>query len=225
MLIYGKQVFLYVLEKHSDLIEEILLSKEIDKKLFSKIAKLNKKIVKLDNKKAQALARGGNHQGFFLKVKDFEFYSFEEIKKFNFLLVLVGLTDVGNIGAIIRSAYVLGVDAIVISEVKSLNLEGVARASSGALFDMPIVMIENTLDIINELKQINFSLYGATVDGIDVRELKPTEKRVILLGNESSGLNKKVLAKVDKKITIKMQKEFDSLNVSSAAAILIDRIR
>lgn len=62
MIIYGKQIVLYVLEKHPQLIEEIFLSKEIDKKLFTRFAKLDKKIHKLDNQKAQALAKGGNHQ-------------------------------------------------------------------------------------------------------------------------------------------------------------------
>ena len=54
MIIYGKQIVLYVLEKHPQLIEEIFLSKEIDKKLFTRFAKLDKKIHKLDNQKAQA---------------------------------------------------------------------------------------------------------------------------------------------------------------------------
>lgn len=65
MIIYGKQIVLYVLENHPKLVEEVFLSKEIDNKLFSKFLKLGKKIHRLDNQKAQALAKGGNHQGFF----------------------------------------------------------------------------------------------------------------------------------------------------------------
>ena len=121
MLVYGKQVFLYILEKYPNLIEEIILSKELDKKLFSKVSRLNKKIIKVDNQKAQALAKGKNHQGFFLKIKDYELTPFEAMKNFNFLIVLVGVTDVGNIGAIIRSAYALGVDGVILSDIKSLN--------------------------------------------------------------------------------------------------------
>ena len=70
MIIYGKQIVLYVLEKHQDLIEEVFLSKEIDSKLFARFAKINKKIHKVDNQKAQALAKGGNHQGLILKLSD-----------------------------------------------------------------------------------------------------------------------------------------------------------
>lgn len=226
MLIYGKQVFLYILEKYPDLIEEIILSKEIDKTLFSKISRLNKKIIKVDNQKAQALAKGKNHQGFFLRVKDYELVPFESMKNFNFLVVLVGVTDVGNIGAVIRSAYALGVDGIVISDVKSLNFEGVARTSSGALLDMPICLMPNTLDLMNELKQVDFTLFGATMSGVDVRDVTFNySKKALFLGSEESGLNKKVLNKIDKKISIVMSRDFDSLNVSTAAAILIDRMR
>ncbi|XPV52782.1 MAG: RNA methyltransferase substrate-binding domain-containing protein [Halarcobacter ebronensis] len=71
MIIYGKQVVLYVLDKHPDLIEEVMFSKELEPKLFKRFAKLDKQIIKLDNKKAQSMARGGNHQGFFLRLKRF----------------------------------------------------------------------------------------------------------------------------------------------------------
>ncbi|HIP60630.1 MAG TPA: 23S rRNA (guanosine(2251)-2'-O)-methyltransferase RlmB, partial [Campylobacterales bacterium] len=113
MIVYGKQIFFYIAEKHPDLIEEIYLAKEVDKKLFSKVNGLGKKIIKLDTMKAQSLARGGNHQGFLLKIKYIEYAEITDLKKEDFLLVLVGLTDVGNIGAIIRSAYALGVKGVV----------------------------------------------------------------------------------------------------------------
>ncbi len=225
MLVYGKQVFLYILEKYPNLIEEIILSKELDKKLFSKVSRLNKKIIKVDNQKAQALSKGKNHQGFFLNIKDYELTPFETIKNFNFLIVLVGVTDVGNIGAVIRSAYALGADGIIVSDIKSLNFEGVARSSSGALLDMPVCLMPNTLDLINELKQVNFTLFGATMNGSDVRDISFNSKKVLFLGSEENGLNRKVLSKIDKKISIVMSREFDSLNVSTAAAILIDRMR
>ena len=64
MIVYGKQVCLYVLEKHNNLINEIYFGKEIDKAIFNKFAALNKPIIKPDPKKMQSLAKGGNHQGF-----------------------------------------------------------------------------------------------------------------------------------------------------------------
>ncbi len=226
MIIYGKQVVLYVLEKHQELIEEVMLSKDIEPKLFNKFARLNKKIIKLDNKKAQAMAKGGNHQGFFLKLKDFNTYSLKDIKNSDFIVVLDGLTDVGNIGAICRTAYSLGVDAIIASNVRQLNYEGIARTSSGALFNIPFCHIPNILDVANELKQNGFKLFGAAMDGKDLKEFENrSEKTALVLGNEAEGISKKMQNKLDQKVSIKMFNNFDSLNVSVAGGILIYNLK
>ncbi|WP_417326747.1 23S rRNA (guanosine(2251)-2'-O)-methyltransferase RlmB [Halarcobacter sp.] len=222
MIIYGKQVVLYVLDKHPDLIEEVMFSKELEPKLFKRFAKLDKQIIKLDNKKAQSMARGGNHQGFFLRLKDFQTTGLKEIKNSKFIVVLDGLTDVGNIGAICRTAYSLGVDAIIASNVKQLNYEGIARTSSGALFDMSFCQTQNVLDVVNELKQNNFTLMGASMDGENLKEFKnENEKTALFLGSEGFGLSNKVVKKLDNKVSIEMSNSFDSLNVSVAGGILI----
>lgn len=225
MFIYGKQIFWYLIENHPTLIEEIYLAKEVDKKEFGKIAKLGKKIIKLDEKKAQAMAKGGSHQGFLAKVADVELCPFDKIKKFDFLVALVGVTDMGNIGSIIRTAHALGVGGIIISQIKDINLERAAKSSSGAIFDMPIAVVTNPLDMLNELKQAGFYVVAAGLDGNESKDIRVSEKTVLLLGSEGEGLPKKVLQKADTIVTIKMHNNFDSLNVATAAAILIDRMR
>ena len=224
MIIYGKQVVLYVLEKHPDLIDEIFFSKEIDKKIFSKFLRLGKKIIKLDNKKAQSLAHGGNHQGFFLKLSAYEYNVIEELKERNFIVVLDNLTDVGNIGAITRSAYSLGIDGVIASGVKTFNVSGAIRASSGAFLDLPFNLYPNTLDLANELKQSGFTLIGATTNGIDLKQygkITKDDKIALFLGSEGEGLNNKIIKKLDLKVSIGMSNDFDSLNVSVAAGILM----
>lgn len=225
MTLFGKQIFFHILQRHPELIEEIYLAKEIDKKLFAQIVKANKKIIKLDPKKAQALSRGGNHQGFLMRITPISFSLLDEVKKSDFLLVLVGLTDVGNIGAIIRSAYALGVDGVVISGIRHLALEGVVRTSSGAALEMPIVMMPDTLTLLNELKQVGFTSYAADMSGVDVREMHFGDKKVLLMGSEGEGLSNKIVKSCDSTVKIMMDREFDSLNVSAAAAILCDRMR
>ncbi len=59
------------------------------------------------------MARGGNHQGVLVEVDDFRESSFEDLKRENFLLIFDSLTDTGNIGAVVRSAYTLGADGII----------------------------------------------------------------------------------------------------------------
>ncbi len=228
MIIYGKQIVLYVLENHPTAIEAVMFSKEIDKKIFSKFLKLGIKIEKLDNKKAQALAKGGNHQGFFLKLKEFNYTPINEMKQNNFIVVLDGLTDVGNIGAITRTAYGLGIDGVVAAGVKTLNESGVIRTSSGAMLDMPFSLYPNSVDLANELKQSGYALIGATMDGVDLKKygtITKDDRVALFLGSEGEGLSKKIISKLDLKVSIGMENNFDSLNVSVAAGILMYNLK
>jgi 23S rRNA (guanosine2251-2'-O)-methyltransferase len=223
MIVYGKQIVFYILEKHPKLIEEIFLTKEIEPKLFRKFMNVGAKVIRPDNKKAQALAKGGNHQGFLLKIKPYEFASVEDVKKKDFVVVLDGLNDVGNIGAIVRTAYALGADALIVSGMKNLNVAPVVRTSSGAMLDMPITVIPNCNDLMNELKQLNFTRVGASMDGVEVSTLQRSkgQKVALFLGSEGDGLSGKVKKKLDVTVSIDMCNDFDSLNVSVAAGILI----
>ena len=227
MIVYGKQIVFYILEKHPKIIKQIFLTKEIDKKLFNKFMDVGAKIVRPDNKKAQALAKGGNHQGFLLDIDEFEFAHMKDVKKSDFIVVLDGLSDVGNIGAIVRSCYAMGVDAIVICGLKNFYAAPIVRTSSGAMLDMPIAISYNSYDLANELKQVGFSLVGADMDGYEVKDIQreKNQKTALFLGNEGDGLSNKLKKKLDLKVSINMENDFDSLNVSVAAGILIYELK
>jgi 23S rRNA (guanosine2251-2'-O)-methyltransferase len=224
MLIYGKQLFLYLLSRYPKRIQSVYLAKECDKKLFSSIAKLGVRIERLDEKRAQAMAKGGNHQGFLAEILPFELTSLSSLKKANFLVMLFGVTDMGNIGAIIRSAYAFGVEGIIVANVKHLKLEQVLRASSAAALEMPIAVAQNAYDALNELRLENFDIYAADMGGESILDVKLGEKKLLILGSEGEGIPNRLLEKCDKKICIKTAREFNSLNVSAAAAVLFDRI-
>ena len=219
MIVYGKQTVFYILESHPKIIKQIFLTKEIDKKLFKKFMDVGVKVIRPDNKKAQGLARGGNHQGFLLDIDEFEFANIKDVKKSEFIVVLDGLSDVGNIGAIVRSCYALGVDSIVICGLKNFNASPVIRTSSGAMLDMPIAISYNSYDLANELKQVGFSLVGADMDGYDVKSIQreQNQKTALFLGNESQGLSNKLKNKLDLKVSIDMQNNFDSFKCISGS--------
>ena len=223
MIIYGKQVCLHALEQHSEKIKTVYVAKKgiLPKELFHKY---HDNIKFLEEKWAQSMSKGGNHQGILVEMAEFEQSSLSEIKKNDFIVVLDGLTDVGNIGAVVRSAYALGADAVIATGVKQLNFAAIARTSSGAMLDMPFMIAANILDTFNELQQLGFTFYGASMDGENVQELTFDSKRVLVLGSEGKGLSKKVIAKLDHRVSIEMKHAFDSLNVSAAAAILIHRM-
>jgi 23S rRNA (guanosine2251-2'-O)-methyltransferase len=223
MIIYGKQVSLYALEHKEEDIKTVYVAKKniLPQALFHKY---HDKITFLEEKWAQSMAKGGNHQGILVEIEPFKETAFSQIKKSEFIVILDGLTDVGNIGAIVRSAYALGVDAIIASGVRQLNFAAITRTSSGALLDMPFMVASNVLDNINELQQTGFTLYGASMDGENVQACTFSSKRVLVLGSEGKGISKKVSAKINTMVSIEMKHAFDSLNVSAAAAILIHRM-
>ena len=227
MIAYGKRVIMYLLERHCELIEAIYLAKEIDKKTFSLIAKSKCSILKVDFKKAQAMAKGGNHQGFLAKIRMPVVLTLKDIKQYNKIVVLCQITDVGNIGAIFRTVYCLKAEAIVIISnfLSESCYEGILRSSAGAMLDVPFCVYPNAADLINEFKNKNIDCYGADITGEDINnDLKISEKWALFLGNEETGLSKKILSKLDKILSIQINKNFNSLNVSVAAGILINRM-
>ena len=181
MIVYGKQICKHLLDHHPELVREIYLAKTVDKKSFAYLKNMGKPIVKIDSKRAQAMAKGGNHQGWLCDVHPYRYAPLEEIKGGDFLVVLAGLSDVGNIGAIIRSSYALGADGVIVGGIKQLQSEAVVRTSSGAMFDLPVAVIPNLLDCLNELKQIGFTIYGADMSGISIDDISFNKKRVLVM--------------------------------------------
>ncbi len=223
MIIYGKQTCLYALQKHGEKVETIYLTKLsiLPKPLLKEFGT---KVKTIENKWAQKLSHSGNHQGILIEMQEPKEPSLEQLKNEEFLVILDGLTDVGNIGAIVRSAYALGADGIIATGVAQLNLPAIVRTSSGAALDMPPLIVPNILDLLNELSQVGFSLYGADLDGAPLQEATFNKKRALILGSEGKGISKRAKQKLDDSYKIEMKREFDSLNVSAAAAIFIHRM-
>ncbi len=225
MLIYGKQPVYHLLDHAPQKIHTLYLAKELDKKEYNRLMKSGITIKRIPSNAAQSMSKSGNHQGFLADIDDVEYADTAVFSDKNFVVILSGITDVGNIGAIVRSAYALGVDGIVVCGLKQLNLEAVARSSSGALFDMPLALRHNILDVINDLKTSGYTFYGAVMDGEDVRKMTFEGKRALILGSEGEGIIQRIQRKLDHPLSIKMAHGFDSLNVSAAGAILMDRMR
>ena len=147
------------------------------------------------------------------------------VKELKSVVVLDKVTDMGNIGAIVRTAYSFGIDALVVGGVSQLKWEQVIRMSAGAGLDLPIMVTNNILEFLNQLKTNDFLIVGADMDGEhSLNEVEKNKKIALIMGSEGEGLSNRVKKKVDKILSIEMKREFDSLNVSVASAILMDRI-
>ncbi|RDU56357.1 23S rRNA (guanosine(2251)-2'-O)-methyltransferase RlmB [Helicobacter sp. MIT 00-7814] len=173
MILFGKQPVMYALQYHNDLIEEILLAKTLPKEQFSALKKFGKPICVVDSKKAQALSHGRNHQGILARAKELELSPLNALKNHAHLLALCGVSDVGNIGAMVRSGYGLGVEGVIIGDchLAKSAIEGIVRTSAGAALDMPLCVIARTIEVLNELKIAGFTLIGADKNGENLNTL------------------------------------------------------
>ncbi len=225
MLIYAKQPVNYVIDNYPNKIKTLYIAKELEKKEYSRLMKMGFEVKRIPQEAAQKMCKNANHQGYLAEVDEYELHLFSSFLDKDFILVLSSLTDVGNIGAIVRSAYALGVEGIVICGLKNLSIEPILRTSTGALFDMPLALEHNVYDVLNDLKMSGFCIYGADMGGKDIREVKIKPRRVLVLGSEGEGLLPRVISKLDEVVGIHMSHAFDSLNVSVAGAILMDRMR
>lgn len=225
MLIYAKQPIYYLIEHHPRKIKTLYLAKEVDKKEYSKLMKIGCEVKRIPAEAAMKMSKNASHQGFLAEVDEIKLADYRDMLDKKFVLVLASVTDIGNIGSLVRSAYALGVEGIIACGVRSLPLEPIVRTSTGALYDMPFAIEQNIHDVMNDLKMSGFQLYGADMGGEDIRHVKVAPKRVLVMGSEGEGLTQRVASKLDTVVSIAMSHSFDSLNVSVAGAILMDRMR
>ncbi len=142
------------------------------------------------------------------------------------IVLLDGITDPHNVGAIIRSCDQLGADLVVIPEHGSVFVgDVVARSSAGASSWVPIAVVTNLVRVIEKLQGLNFWTYAASVNGTPSHELNLTGNTAIVLGSEGSGISRLLAEKCDSVISIPTCGKLDSLNVSVAAGVLLYEVR
>lgn len=154
-----------------------------------------------------------------------EAFSMLSSKDKSIVLILDEIQDPRNFGAIIRSAEVFKVDLIIIPERNSVRInETVIKTSTGAIEYVNITKVVNLSETINKLKKLNYWVYGAAGEAtLNYNDENFPEKIVLVLGNEGSGIRKKVREHCDKLIKIPMFGKINSLNVSVASGILLSR--
>ena len=174
------------------------------------------------------LARTATHQGVVAVGAEKKYSDLEDLLAHRrgehaFLLVLDGVEDPHNLGAIIRTAEGAGADGIVIPERRAVGVTAtVAKASAGALEYLPIAKVTNISRTVEELKERNVWTIG-----LDERGEKPYDQLdykmdcALVLGAEGHGLHEQIRKKCDFLVSIPMLGKVPSLNVSVAAAIVM----
>jgi len=169
-------------------------------------------------------ANGLSHQGVIAFGVAHQYAELEEtLPDARLMVILDGVEDPHNLGAIIRTAHAAGASGIIVPERRSAPLsETVARVSAGALEYMPIVRVTNISRLLEQLKQRRFWIYGLDERGVEAYDrVKYTEPAAIVLGSEGKGLHDSVKKHCDFLVSIPMAGAVSSLNVSVAAGVVL----
>jgi 23S rRNA (guanosine2251-2'-O)-methyltransferase len=172
-----------------------------------------------------ALCGSDDHQGVCAEVSEFAYADAARLLDAPDALVLVldEIQDPQNLGALARVADCAGAAGLVIAERRSADITpAVCKASAGAVEHLPIAHVGNIADYLATAKSAGAWVYGAAADG-DARYDQPDYqgKVVIVVGSEGKGLRPRVAKSCDALISIPMHGHVDSLNVSTATAVLL----
>ena len=141
------------------------------------------------------------------------------------ILILDSLVDPQNVGSIMRSAYIFGINCIFFNERNSFSInEVLIKAASGSYEKIELIPVKNIVNLIKNLKKYNYWVIGLDKFGKkDITTIDKNIKKALVLGSESKGIRDLIKKKCDFLVKIVMHsndKHIDSLNVSNAAAVL-----
>ena len=233
--IYGIHAVLEAI-KSSQPIDKVWIQKGSKSKLFELLLnKLRLNSISFSFVPSEKLERfsAKNHQGVVARIaaiKTMEMVPLiNEIlqqKKNPLFVLLDGITDVRNFGAILRSAAASGVDAVFISSSGSAPLNGdVVKTSAGGAFKVPISKVSHLKDVVFHLKAQNVKIFGITEKAKETVFKKNFKGPLALIfGSEDFGISKGLIKLLDDEAKLQMENEIDSLNVSVTCGILFFEI-
>ena len=230
--IFGIRAVIEALESGKS-IDKVLvrkdLSGELSKELFARIREYGVLMQRVPVERLNRITMK-NHQGVVALVSPGVYHRLDNVVpalyeegRNPFIVVLDGLTDTRNFGAIGRTADCAGVDAIVIPERNSVSVTPDAvKTSAGALFYLPVCREHDVPGAVKALKQNGIMVAGATEKGaVDYTEIDYTVPVAVVMGNEETGISDEVLRHCDRLASIPMAGNIGSLNVSVAAGVMI----
>lgn len=145
----------------------------------------------------------------------------------HFFLVIDGVCDPRNLGAIVRVANAMGVDALLLSKNRGVGVTPVvAKASAGAIFDTPLYAVSNLVQTLSWMKKEGIWVVGADLEGsVDIKEVDLRGRLAMVLGSEGEGMRALTRKTCDHLAHIPMSGSVQSMNVSTAAGIFLYEAR
>ena len=231
--IYGKNPVCEILMNNPKRINKIYIQKGIsyDKRLktISDLAFQNKIIIQNVNlqKFVEYFEDKPNFQGVIASVSPVEYIELDEFlekdnKDYKRLVILDGVSDPHNFGAIIRTVAAAGFDGVLVSNHRSCPINAtVEKISSGAINHIPVIKTSSLSASIDLLKKHDYWVIATQMEAKDnYYEIDYTDMNfALVMGSEGKGISKTILNKAD--FTIKLESNFESLNVSATTAVIL----
>ena len=230
--IFGIRAVIEAIESGKD-IDKVLIKKDLKSELAAELfAKMKEYSIVGQRVPVDRINRitKKNHQGVVAILSAITFASLDNVVpelyekgETPLVVILDGITDVRNFGAIARTCECAGVNAIVISERNSAGVNGDAvKTSAGALLHIPVCREKSALNAVKYLKDSGFQIVGATEKGaVNYTKIDYTVPTAIVMGAEDVGISVDILKICDSYAAIPQFGHISSLNVSVASGILI----
>ena len=170
-----------------------------------------------------------NHQGMLAFASAYRYWDVEDMLadaeekgEAPFLIVLDGVTDPQNLGAVIRTAACVGAHGVIVPERRAVGLTPSAvKASAGAIECMKVARVTNLSRTLEMLREKGVWLYAADMEGEDYRKVDFSGPMALIVGAEGEGVSRLVLEKSDYRVSLPMRGGVGSLNASVAAGVLM----
>ena len=230
--IYGKNAIIEALTTQKREINKIMISKNIhtDSKIeqIKELAQQNGIIYQFVGKDKFFEFNEFSHQGVIALISPITYTDLDDFiethTENSSLVILDGVEDVHNIGAIIRTCVCAGIDGIIIPSRRNSPITStVEKTSAGAVNHIPIIKVNSLSSAVQKLKKHNWWTIATDADSKDTcYDINYCDMNfAIIMGAEHAGVSKTLLKMSDFKIKIPMLKNFNSLNVSTATAIIV----
>lgn len=230
--IFGIRAVMEAIEAGKD-IDKILIKKDLQGELVSELIQLARaNSVVMRRVPLQVIQRitRKNHQGVVATLSAVTYHSLENLVpqlyeegRLPFIVVLDGVTDVRNFGAIARTAECVGADALVIPQHGSVSVGGDAvKTSAGALLHIPVCRERTTASAVRFLKENGYRIVAVSEKSdVNYTRINYTDPVAIVMGSEDTGISADVLRLADDGASIPMFGKIGSLNVSVAAGVVM----
>lgn len=230
--IYGKNTVIESLKGDKPVYQVYMMKNVKDDKMISLAKRKNVDVQFVSKDKLKDMVGNVVHQGVVAQVQGYDYSTIDEILeaipsgKQPLLLMLDGLEDPHNLGAILRTCDAIGVDGVIIGKKRSVGLTPtVAKVSTGAIDYVKVAQVTNLSRTLEDLKTKGFWVVGCDLnESQDYRAIDYNMPVVIVVGSEGFGISRLVKSHCDMNVVLPMNGHVTSLNASVATALILYQV-